>query len=126
MHYRAASLTLVAAAALLSIGLTGCGGLPPVDDGGGGGTVVVLVVEAETSVPLAVNATVTVGGVRGELRPTDQQLILRAMPDRHRHPAHAAAHGQCPGLQDRDAAGADAGDGGDVGHGRDDARRSRN
>jgi hypothetical protein len=79
-HCRAASLALVAAATVLSIGLTGCGGLPPVDDGGGGGTVVVLVVEAETSVPLAVNATVTVGGVRGELRPTDQQLILRDVP----------------------------------------------
>jgi len=79
-QFPTALTSLIAVSVIASISLTGCGGLPPADDTGGGGSVVVLVVEAETSVPLAVNATVTVGGVRGELRPSDQQLILRDVP----------------------------------------------
>ncbi|MFW5867692.1 MAG: carboxypeptidase-like regulatory domain-containing protein [Armatimonadota bacterium] len=41
---------------------------------------VVLAVEEETSAPLQVPATIIVGGVRGELRPADEQLILRDVP----------------------------------------------
>ncbi|MGI5817934.1 MAG: carboxypeptidase regulatory-like domain-containing protein [Armatimonadota bacterium] len=61
-------------------GLMGCGGLPAVDDGAGGGTVVVMAVEEGTSAPLQVPVTIIVGGVRGELRPSDEQLILRGVP----------------------------------------------
>jgi len=77
---RAALRALIVTTCVLLVGLVGCGGLPPVDDTGGGGTVVVLAVEAETSIPLAVATTVTVGGVGGELRPSDQQLVLRDVP----------------------------------------------
>lgn len=71
---------LIVSACAVVAGLLGCGGLPPVNDGEGGGTVVVLAVEAATGAPLQVPATIIVGGVRGTLRPNDQQLILRDVP----------------------------------------------
>ncbi|MEA3403643.1 MAG: carboxypeptidase regulatory-like domain-containing protein [Armatimonadota bacterium] len=74
------------AAALLSIVMVtvalawGCGGLPPMEEGQGQGAVVVMVVEEETNEPLEVPATVIVGGVRGTLKPSDEQLVLRDVP----------------------------------------------
>ncbi|MFW5868379.1 MAG: carboxypeptidase-like regulatory domain-containing protein [Armatimonadota bacterium] len=62
------------------VGLTGCGGLPPVEDDAGGGTVVVLAVVEETSAPLPVPATIIVGGVRGTLQPSEEQLVLQEVP----------------------------------------------
>lgn len=75
------SLTCVCLLAAAGALLPGCGGLPP-ENGNqeGAGAVVVLVVEQGTGNPLPVPATVIVGGVRGVLNPTDQQLVLRDVP----------------------------------------------
>ncbi|MFP4248751.1 MAG: collagen binding domain-containing protein [Armatimonadota bacterium] len=77
---RALLRALVVIGCAIVVGLWGCGGLPPASDEEGGGAVVVLVVDAETSAPLEVPASVVVGGVRGELRPSDEQLILSDVP----------------------------------------------
>lgn len=77
---QAALRALILSTCTVLAGLVGCGGLPPAGDEAQGGTVVVTVVEEETSAPLPVPATVIVGGIRGELRPTDEQLILRDVP----------------------------------------------
>ncbi len=71
--------TLAAAAAVITV--CGCGGLPP-ENGGGEpqGAVVVMVVEAGTNNPLQVPVTIIVGGVRGTLNPSDEQLVLRDVP----------------------------------------------
>jgi hypothetical protein len=70
---------LALATAVLS-GL-GCGGLPPTGDGDEPrGAVVVMVFEEGTNNPLPVAATVIVGGVRGTLNPSDEQLVLRDVP----------------------------------------------
>lgn len=71
---------LVPTVSVILLGLIGCGGLPPTEDGAQGGTVVVLAVDQETSGPLQVPVTVIVGGVRGELRPADEQLVLSNVP----------------------------------------------
>ncbi|MGC9318725.1 MAG: hypothetical protein ACP5KN_11910, partial [Armatimonadota bacterium] len=73
----AALLSGVVAAVALACG---CGGLPPMEEGEEQGAVVVMVVEEETNEPLEVPATVIVGGVRGTLKPSDQQLVLRDVP----------------------------------------------
>ncbi len=70
---------IAAAAGLL--GMLGCGGLPPTNGGDEPrGAVVVMVFEEGTNIPLPVAATVIVGGVRGSLNPSDEQLVLRDVP----------------------------------------------
>jgi hypothetical protein len=72
-------IMLVALCALVTLN-AGCGGLPPSDGVEPGGAVVVIVVDADTSAPLQVPATVIAGGVRGLLQPSDEQLVLRNVP----------------------------------------------
>ncbi len=76
---RAGVSALLGAVAVVAATL-GCGGLPAVDTDEPESSVVVMVVEEETNAPLEVPATVIVGGVRGTLEPTDQQLVLRDVP----------------------------------------------
>lgn len=73
---RGAILAALCAVALI----VGCGGLPPVDEQESTGSVVVMVVEEETNQPLSAPATVIVGGVRGTLKPSEEQLVLRDVP----------------------------------------------
>ncbi len=77
---RAALLWLLGTLCALLAGLIGCGGLPPQTEGAGGGSVVVLAGGEESGAPPEVPVTVIVGGVRGELSPSDEQLILREVP----------------------------------------------
>ncbi len=76
-----ATIATTAGIALLAAALTvGCGGLPPTDDLQPEGAVVVMVVEEATNAPVPVPVTVIVGGVRGTLEPSDEQLVLRDVP----------------------------------------------
>ena len=76
-----ASICAAIAVATVIIAVCGCGGLPP-ENGGGEpqGAVVVMVFEAGTNNPVQVPVTIIVGGVRGVLNPSDEQLVLRDVP----------------------------------------------